>query len=118
MEHQALLQSIKDRAAAYRADPKTLHNQPLHDRILATWKQDRPAMYQQLQADKMLEDAAFVAQQDMWAMQSDLLDAGMAVTDAREQAEAANLMLTPETYSPIDPPPELETRELPESMYQ
>ena len=69
---------------------------PLHQRILATWKADSPAMYLRLRTQGVLEAMAFVAQQRMWAEQAKLIKAGTPVTDAREQAERQHLMLEPE----------------------
>lgn len=69
---------------------------PLHQRILATWKADSPAMYLRLRTQGVLEAMAFVCQQKMWDEQARLIKAGMPVTDAREQAERQHLMLEPE----------------------
>ena len=69
---------------------------PLHQRILATWKADSPAMYLRLRTQGVLEAMAFVCQQRMWDEQARLMKSGMPVTDAREQAERQHLMLEPE----------------------
>ena len=69
---------------------------PLHQRILATWKAESPAMYLRLRSQGVLEAMAFVCQQRMWEQQAQLMKAGMPVTDAREQAERDQLMLEPE----------------------
>ena len=77
---------------------------PLHQRILATWKADSPAMYLRLRTQGVLEAMAFVCQQRMWDEQARLMKAGMPVTDAREQAERQHLMLEPESAQ--EPPQE------------
>ena len=69
---------------------------PLHQRILATWKADSPAMYLRLRTQGVLEAMAYVRQQKMWEQNDALVKAGMPPTDAREQAERDNLMLEPE----------------------
>ena len=50
---------------------------PLHQRILATWKADSPAMYLRLRTQGVLEAMAFVCQQRMWDEQARLI-AGIA----------------------------------------
>lgn len=108
---QRTARQIKERAAAMRMDPNRSVTLPLHERILKTWQQERPAMWAELQKAGVADDAAYLAQQEMWDRQEELLDAGMNVTDARELAEQEHLLLTPETYSPIEPAPapELQT---------
>ena len=69
---------------------------PLHQRILATWKADSPAMYLRLRTQGVLEAMAFVCQQRMWQECDRLERSGMPMTDAREQAEREHLMLEPE----------------------
>ena len=69
---------------------------PLHERILATWKANRPKMYLRLRTQGVLEAMAFVCQQRMWAEKAMLVKGGMPVADAREQAEREHLMLEPE----------------------
>ena len=80
---------------------------PLHQRILATWKADSPAMYLRLRTQGVLEAMAFVCQQRMWDEQARLIKAGMPVTDAREQAERQHLMLDPENPQQESAPSEL-----------
>ena len=53
-------------------------------------------MWNELKRDKILEQTAFVFQQKMWEMTEELELSGMPPTDAREQAEAAWLMLAPD----------------------
>ena len=90
------VQRIKAEHQRYLDNEETLHNQNLHQRILATWKADSPAMYLRLRTQGVLEAMAFVCQQRMWDEQARLMKAGMPVTDAREQAERQHLMLEPE----------------------
>ena len=80
---------------------------PLHQRILATWKADSPAMYLRLRTQGVLEAMAFVCQQRMWEEAARLRKAGMSVTDAREQAEREHLMLEPENPQQESAPSEL-----------
>ena len=90
------VQRIKAEHQKYLDNEETLHNQNLHQRILATWKAESPAMYLRLRTQGVLEAMAFVCQQRMWEQQAQLMKAGMPVTDAREQAERDQLMLEPE----------------------
>lgn len=90
------VQRIKAEHQKYLDDEETLHNQEMHQRILATWKASSPKMYLRLRTQGVLEAMAFVAQQRMWKEQSLLIRGGMPITDAREQAERAHLMLEPE----------------------
>lgn len=78
-------------------------NLDLHRRILQAWTQDSPQMMARLKAisPSFPTDLAHVLQARMWAMQKDLIESGMAATDAREQAERETLMLEPE--SQMDP---------------
>ena len=69
---------------------------PLHQRILETWKRDSPKMYLRLRSQGVLEAMAFVCQVRMWEESDRLEKAGMPPTDAREQAEREHLMLEPE----------------------
>lgn len=98
------VQRIKAEYQKYLDNEETLHNQNLHQRILATWKADSPAMYLRLRTQGVLEEMAFVCQQRMWEEMDRLVKAGMAVTDAREQAEREHLMLKPESAQ--EPPQE------------
>jgi hypothetical protein len=82
-------------------DPDVIHNKVLHQHILETWKRDSPRMWAKLQKHPgRANSLAFVLQQRMWAREEELLRAGFPVTDAREQAEAENLMLEPEQPLP------------------
>lgn len=76
--------------------PNYGHNNDLHQRILASWKQDSPAMWKRLQSAGVGALLARVVQSRMWDEQERLISSGMPVTDAREQAERAHLMLEPE----------------------
>lgn len=69
---------------------------PLHERILETWRVNSPKMYLRLRTQGVLEAMAFVCQMRMWEERDRLIYSGMAVTDAREQAERDQLMLEPE----------------------
>lgn len=75
---------------------ETLHNRALHDRIVGTWKQSSPTFWRKLQQAGIGAKLAFVLQERMWQEQASLIKSGMPVTDAREQAEKAHLMLEPE----------------------
>jgi hypothetical protein len=79
------------------ASPNYVLNLDLHRRILASWKQDSPAMWRRLQSAGVGALLARVVQQRMWDEQEKLISSGMPVTDAREQAEKAHLMLEPES---------------------
>jgi hypothetical protein len=92
-----------------RNSPDLMHNLDLHRRILRSWELDRPAMWARLSQQKMTETLAFLAQHRMWEEQDRLLAAGMPITDAREQAERAHLMLGPEPE--VDSSPEAEPGE-------
>ena len=94
---QADIQRIKAEHQRYLDDELTLHNEMMHQRILATWKRDSPKMYLRLRTQGVLEALAYVSQQRMWAESDRLEKAGMPPTDAREQAEREHLMLEPET---------------------
>lgn len=79
-----------------RSDPDLLQNNEMHRRILRSWETERPAMWARLTAQNLTETMAFLAQQRMWEERDRLLEAGMPLTDAREQAEREHLMLGPE----------------------
>ena len=92
-----------------RNSPDLIHNRDLHSRILRSWETERPAMWARLSQQKMTETMAFLAQHRMWEERDRLLAAGMPITDAREQAERAHLMLGPEPE--LDPAPATEPSE-------
>lgn len=99
------LKAIADLKAEYRRlkdDENHLHNNLMHQSILRTWEQDSPAMWERLTRLGIAEAMAFVAQAKMWARSKELRDAGMPVTDAREQAEREHLMLEPEPPEPAE----------------
>lgn len=87
---------IQKEHAALKASEETVHNRDLHQRILSSWKQTSPQMMRKLERAGIVEPLAFVVQQRMWAEQAAMIGQGMAVTDAREQAERNHLMLEPE----------------------
>lgn len=88
--------AIRKEHAALEAAEETVHNRDLHAQILFSWKQTSPQMMCKLERAGLVELLAFVVQQRMWAEQAELIGQGMAVTDAREQAERNHLMLEPE----------------------
>jgi len=92
-----------------RNSPDLIHNLDLHRRILRSWELERPAMWARLSKQNLTETLAFLAQHRMWEEQDRLLTAGMPITDAREQAERAHLMLGPEPE--VDSSPEAEPEE-------
>jgi hypothetical protein len=77
-------------------EQEVLHNQEMHQRILATWRRDSPKMTAELTKLKLMDKMAFVVQERMWLASAENLKAGMPVTDAREQAEREHLLLEPE----------------------
>lgn len=86
-----------------RQDENRLHNKPLHEHILATWKRESPKMWAELEKNGMTASLAYVSQQRMWDHQEMLMADGMAVTDAREIAEREHLMLQPEAQDQLIP---------------
>ena len=92
--------SIRTQYQALTKDEQHLHNNLLHQSILETWKRESPQMYRHLQGLMLLAPLAYVVQARMWDRQQELLESGMAVTDAREQAEREHLMLEPEAEAP------------------
>lgn len=90
------MQQIRAEAARLEADEEHLHNKVLHQTIQATWERDSPAMWERLSKANLVEPLAMVLQARMWARKKELMQAGLPVTDAREQAEAELLMLEPE----------------------
>lgn len=88
-----------------RQDHLDQHNKVLHQHILQTWERDSPKMWANLQQSPgRANSLAWVLQDRMWKRQEELMSAGLPVTDAREQAEAENLMLEPEQGDRFDPP--------------
>lgn len=87
---------IRKEYQALKADENLLHNRDLHRRILMTWQQTSPRMWKNLERMGLAEPLAFVLQERMWQESKRLREAGMPVTDAREQAEREHLMLEPE----------------------
>lgn len=99
------LKAIADLKAEYRRlkdDENHLHNNLMHQSILRTWEQDSPAMWERLTRLGIADEMAFVAQAKMWDRSKELREAGMPMTDAREQAEREHLMLEPESQEPED----------------
>ena len=97
--------AIRDEYRRLRTDPATIHNQEMHRRILETWKRESPAMWERLAKLSLTVPMAFVAQQRMWAERDRLVAAGMPITDAREEAEKAHLLLEPEESPEDEAPP-------------
>jgi hypothetical protein len=83
---------------------EVLHNTEMQKRILASWKQESPKMWTNLQAQGLTDKMAFVAQERMWRRKDELIKAGYPVTDAREQAEREELMLDPENEDDLATP--------------
>lgn len=105
MQQTASREWANEIRAQYKAlleDEEHLHNSLLHQTILETWKRHSPRMHQNLQALQLLTPLAYVLQARMWDREQELLDQGMPVTDAREQAEKENLLLEPEADAPQD----------------
>lgn len=98
---------IRKEWADLQADENLIHNEDLHRRIIATWKQESPQMWRRLQNAGMGGTLARVLQQRMWKEQEALISSGMPVTDAREQAERQHLMLEPESEMLSDPAEQL-----------
>lgn len=93
---------VREKYRRYKADPELLHNRDLHRRILSAWKQESPVFWKELVTSGLAQEAAFVAQQEMWEERDRLVAAGMAVTDAREQAERVHLLLGSDLPEPSD----------------
>lgn len=93
-------QQIMQQYMALRKNEATIHNTALHKSILATWERDSPKMWANLTKMHLAGPLAYVLQQRMWDRQKELLETGMPVTDAREQAEKELLMLEPEASVP------------------
>lgn len=101
---QAYSAQIRQEHKTLQQDETVLHNADLHRRILESWKQDSPRMWARLQRAELAEPLAFVVQERMWQERDALVKAGMAMTDAREQAERNHLMLEPEGRRPASSP--------------
>lgn len=69
----------------------------LRQQMLRSWEVSRPEMYARLKKQGVLEQTADVLQSKMWEAEKVYQEAGMARTDATEQAEREWLMLDPET---------------------
>lgn len=95
MNNLQLAMKIKAERQQYEQEG-VIHNKILHKQILATWLRDSPQMHARLQKQKVLEDLAYVSQERMWRQMRAYQDGGMAMTDAKEQAEREHLMLEPE----------------------
>lgn len=104
---QAWKKEITQEYNRLQANEETIHNTGLHKTILETWKRDSPKMYRDLQQANLTDKLAYVLQQRMWDRRDQLMEAGLPVTDAREQAEAENLMLAPEDDHELGVHPEL-----------
>ena len=89
-------EQIRNEAASLDANEEHLHNRKMHQSILETWRRDSPIMWGRLELAKLADPLAKVLQARMWDRQAELMEAGLPVTDAREQAEAEILMLEPE----------------------
>lgn len=100
------MQEIRAQAARLEADEEHVHNNVMHESILAAWKEHSPVMWAQLTASNLADPLAKVLQARMWDRQAELLKAGLPVTDAREQAEREHLMLEPEAESERELPSE------------
>lgn len=90
------VQQIRSEAKRLDEDEEHLHNNVLHRSILATWERESPEMWRRLQQHQLADPLAKVLQARMWARKKDLMESGLPVTDAREQAERETLMLEPE----------------------
>jgi hypothetical protein len=77
---------------------------------VAQWEAYNPKMYKALQEAKLTRQLAQVLQAKVWADRDDLELSGMAVTDAREQAER-NWYLEPEEQE-VEPSPLAELDQL------
>lgn len=73
-----------------------IHNRRLHRQILDAWARFSPKMTARLKRQGILNDYAYVCQARMWQENERLQQSGLPVTDAREQAERAHLLLEPE----------------------
>lgn len=92
----AWVSKIRREANALRANEEHLHNQEMHRHILAQWRENSPQMWKRLEQVNLTDDLAMVLQARMWDRKKALMEGGLPVTDAREQAEREILMLEPE----------------------
>ena len=100
---------IRAKYKALTEDEEHLHNNLMQEHILATWKRDSPVMWKNLTQLMLTGPLAYVVQAEMWARKKELMQAGLPVTDAREQAEKETLMLEPEAdQQEVDDPAEAE----------
>lgn len=99
---------IRKEAAALEADEDHLHNNLMHRMILETWARESPRMWTRLKLAKLADPLAMVLQARMWERKAELLQAGLPITDAREQAERELLMLEPEAQAEGERLPEPE----------
>ena len=94
---------LEQELAQASASPTFVHNQDLHERIVASWKQESPVMWRRLQTAGAGGLLARVLQQRMWTERDRLISSGMPAPDAREQAERDHLMLEPEAETAQEP---------------
>jgi hypothetical protein len=107
--------TLQAEARRRRRDPQLIQNLEMHSRILKSWETERPAMWARLQTQNLSETMAFLAQQRMWEERDRLVEAGMPITDAREEAERNHLLLGPEAETEETAPP---TEELEEAVQE
>lgn len=69
---------------------------PVLRTMLETWERDSPKLWANLQKLDLAEPLAQVLLDRWFARRTELTNQGMAVTDAREQADRELLMLEPE----------------------
>lgn len=77
---------------------------PVLRHVLATWERDSPQMWGNLRRLMLTEQLAQVLLARRYARQKELIDQGMPVTDATEQADREILMLEPEAPEPTTHP--------------
>lgn len=95
MDDQEYKRSVENAHLKYRMNGATV-DQPLKKQTLRVWRQNSPQMVAELSGLGVLEIAAEVAQFRMYEEMESLIAAGYPVTDAREEAERAWMMLEPE----------------------
>lgn len=78
---------------------------PMLETILKTWEQGSPKMWANLQRLMLTEQLAQVLLARMYERSKQLRQAGLPVTDAREQAEREILMLEPEEPEEVSDSP-------------
>ena len=100
---------IRTKYKALKDNEEHLHNNLMHEQILETWKRGSPVMWSNLSRLMLTGPLAYVVQAEMWERKKVLMQAGLPVTDAREQAEKETLMLEPEAeQQEADDPAEAE----------